>query len=68
MRAFSICMTQSSCRSHTCMLTREISTDLTHETRPVILALSSIICEVLNMSFYRVGIYFLHGKNRVVVG
>lgn len=43
------------------------SPDLIHKTGPVIMALSSIICEVLNMSFPHVGNYFLHGQNRVVV-
>lgn len=33
------------------------STDLIHKTGPIILALSSIIFEVLNMSFHHVGIY-----------
>lgn len=43
------------------------STDLIHKTGPAILAPSSIIREVANMSFRHAGIYFLHGKNRTVL-
>lgn len=66
LRAFYLCTTQSSRRSHTRMLSREIVL-IWFVTGPIILALSSIIREVFNMSFHHVGIYFLHGKNRVVV-
>lgn len=38
------------------------STDLIHKTGPAFLAPSSIICEVLNMSYHHVRIYFLCGK------